>query len=293
MTATTLNASAVVTDVEPRRRKGTLPVGTKIAMTFLAFLLLAAIFAPWIAPYDPIEQDMTARQLGMSWDHPFGTDRFGRDVFSRLIWGGRNAFTGVAIAISIAVTLGISWGTIAGFWPNKLGTFMMRIADVLIAFPTLVLAVAITGSLGIGLVTSMVAVGLVLSPNTAQLTRSGVLAARNSEFVQSARLSGVRTGTIILRHVLPLALGPVVIQITIYTGLAFVIQGALAFLGLGPQRPVPSWGSDLSDAYTQILIAPWQILPPGVLLGLVVLAVYRCGDTLRDHMSDLATEDRR
>lgn len=291
MTATPLTESAVglhTDETRPRRRR--IPISTKVALTFLAVLLLAAIFAPWIAPYDPITQDMTARQVGRSWDHLLGTDRFGRDIFSRLIWGGRNAFGGVAIAIAVAVGIGIPWGTIAGFWPRVVGTFMMRITDIFLAFPTLVLAVAITGSLGIGLVTSMVAIGIALSPNTAQLTRSGVLAVRNSEFVQSARLSGVRTSSIIVRHVLPLALGPVIIQITIYTGLAFVIQGALAFLGLGPQRPTPSWGSDLSDAYSQILVSPWQILPPGLLLGLVVLSVYRCGDTLRDHVSDLPTE---
>jgi peptide/nickel transport system permease protein len=145
--------------------------------------------------------------------------------------------------------------------------------------------VAITGSLGAGLVTSMVAIGLVLSPNTAQLTRSGVLSLRQQQFVQSARLSGVRTPIILARHVLPLALRPVVVQLTIYTGLTFVIQGVLSFLGLGVPKPAPSWGSDLSDAYAQILPAPAQIIAPGVLLGVVVLCVYRVGDALRDRMS--------
>ncbi|WP_116997004.1 ABC transporter permease [Desertimonas flava] len=275
----------VDTIAEPRPARRRRPVGLTVAIAFLAVALLAAIFAPLVAPHDPIAQNLGLRNAGPSWSHILGTDRFGRDVVSRLIWGGRNAFGGVAIAISVAVILGIPWGTIAGFWPRRTGTILMRVADVLLAFPTLVLAVAITGSLGVGLVTSMISVGLVLSPNTAQLTRTGVLALRNREFVLSARLSGVRTGTVLVRHVLPLALGPVVIQITIYTGLAFVIQGALAFLGLGPQRPTPSWGSDLADAYGEILVNPWQILPAGVLLGLIVLSVYRCGDALRDRMS--------
>lgn len=149
----------------------------------------------------------------------------------------------------------------------------------------LVLAVAITGSLGAGLVTSMVSVGLVLSPKTAQLTKTGVQALRGQQFVLSARLSRVPAPVILARHILPSALRPVVVQVTIYTGLGFVIQGVLSFIGLGIQRPEPSWGSDLSDAYSQILTAPMQITAPGVLLGLVVMCVYRLGDALRDRMS--------
>ncbi|QFG21627.1 ABC transporter permease [Actinomadura sp. WMMB 499] len=270
------------------------PPGARLPVAVLALLLAAAALAPWIAPHDPLTQDLAGRLQGPSMDHWLGTDRFGRDVLSRLIWGGRNAFAGVAICIGVAVLLGVPWGTAAGFWPRYVGTVLMRISDTMIAFPLLVLAIAITGSLGVGLVTSMVAVGLVLAPNTAQLTRAGVLAVREQDFVASARLSGVWTPIVLVRHVLPTALRPVVIQMTIYTGLTFVIQGALAFLGLGPQRPTPSWGSDLNDAYSQILSAPMLILPPGLLLGVVVLCVYRVGDSLRDRMSTgLSPDDRK
>lgn len=270
------------------------PPGARLPVAVLALLLAAAALAPWIAPHDPLTQDLANRLQGPSMDHWLGTDRFGRDVLSRLIWGGRNAFAGVAICIGVAVLLGVPWGTAAGFWPRYVGTVLMRISDTMIAFPLLVLAIAITGSLGVGLVTSMVAVGLVLAPNTAQLTRAGVLAVREQDFVASARLSGVWTPIVLVRHVLPTALRPVVIQMTIYTGLTFVIQGALAFLGLGPQRPTPSWGSDLNDAYSQILSAPLLILPPGLLLGVVVLCVYRVGDSLRDRMSTgLSPDDRK
>ncbi|WP_198392244.1 ABC transporter permease [Brevibacterium yomogidense] len=189
--------------------------------------------------------------------------------------------------------LGIPWGTIAGFWPRYVGSVLMRLSDIMIAFPLLVLAIAITGSLGSGLVTSMIAVGLVLAPNTAVLTRAGVLVVRDKDFVASSRLSGVPTPILIVRHVLPEALRPVVIQLTIYTGLTFVIQGAMAFLGLGPQRPTPSWGSDLNEAYGNILSAPLLILPPGILLGIVVLCVYHLGDALRDRMSTASALDTR
>lgn len=270
-----------------------MPLGARLSLAVLALLLAAAVLAPWIAPHDPLAQDLVHKLQGPSADHLLGTDRFGRDVLSRLIWGGRNAFGGVLICVAVAVLLGVPWGTAAGFWPRYVGTVLMRISDTLIAFPLLVLAIAITGSLGVGLVTSMVAVGLVLAPNIAQLTRAGVLAGRESDFVSSARLSGVWTPMVLARHVLPIALRPVVIQMTIYTGLTFVIQGALAFLGLGPQRPTPSWGSDLNDAYSQILSAPLLIVPPGLLLGCVVLCVYRLGDSLRDRMSSKPTPGDR
>ncbi|WP_433249428.1 ABC transporter permease [Actinomadura nitritigenes] len=269
------------------------PAGVWLSAAVLVLLLAAALLAPWLAPHDPLSQDLAHKLQGPSAGHLLGTDRFGRDVLSRLMWGGRNAFGGVAICVAVAVLLGVPWGTAAGFWPRYVGTVLMRISDIMIAFPLLVLAIAITGSLGVGLVTSMVAVGLVLAPGTAQLTRAGVLAVREQDFVASARLSGVWTPILLVRHVLPTALRPVVIQMTIYTGLTFVIQGALAFLGLGPQRPTPSWGSDLNDAYSQILSAPLLILPPGLLLGVVVLCVYRLGDSLRDRMSSELTPGNR
>jgi peptide/nickel transport system permease protein len=260
--------------------------GLWLAAVIVVLLLVAALLAPWVAPYDPLVQDLLHRNSGPSGAHLLGTDQFGRDVLSRLIWGGRNAYGGVAIAMVVTLVVGVVWGTVAGFWPRFTGTILMRLADVMIAFPTMVLAVAITGSLGAGLTTSMIAVGLVLAPHTAQLTRAGVLGVRERQFVLSARLSGVRTPIVLLRHVLPLALRPVVVQLTIYTGLTFVIQGVLSFLGLGVPKPAPSWGSDLSDAYSQILNAPLQIIAPGVLLGIVVLCVYRVGDSLRDRMSN-------
>jgi peptide/nickel transport system permease protein len=267
--------------------------GVIVAVVIVVGLLLAALLAPWVAPYDPLAQDLTARLAGPSARHLLGTDLFGRDVLSRLIWGGRNAFGGVAVAMAVTIVVGVLWGAVSGYWSTYVGTTLMRVADIMIAFPTMVLAVAITGSLGPGLITSMVAIGLVFSPNTARLTRTGVLAVRQQHFVLSARLSGVRSPVILVRHILPLALRPVVVQVTIFTGLAFVLQGVLSFLGLGVARPTPSWGSDLSDAYTQILTAPLQVVAPGVLLGIVVLCVYRVGDAMRDRMGSSGVRTER
>jgi peptide/nickel transport system permease protein len=285
MTATATSDRPQRTRRRSRRHRRRGGAGMVLALAILAALLLAAVLAPLVAPYDPLAQDLTARLAGPSAHHLLGTDLFGRDVLSRLIWGGRNAFGGVAVAMAVTTVVGVLWGAVAGYWARYLGTTLMRLADIAIAFPTMVLAVAITGSLGPGLITSMVAIGLVFSPNTARLTRTGVLAVRQQHFVLSARLSGVRAPIILARHILPSALRPVVVQTTIFTGLAFVLQGVLSFLSLGVQRPAPSWGSDLSDAYGQILTAPMQVIAPGALLGIVVLCVYRVGDGLRDRMS--------
>lgn len=262
------------------------------SLAVLAVLLAAAVLAPVLAPYDPAAQDLANRLSGPTAEHVLGTDRFGRDVFSRLMWGGRNAFAGVAIAIAVSLAIGIPWGVVAGYWPRVIGTAMMRLADVFLAFPALVLAAALTGALGPNLVTSMVSVGVAFSPSIARLTRAGVLELREREFVLSARLSGCRVPIVMIRHLLPIALRPVAVQATIYTGLAFIIQGSLSFLGLGVQPPQPSWGADLSGAYTVILTAPHLIVAPGVLIGVVVLCVYRVGDAVRARMgSDVSADN--
>lgn len=266
------------------RRRGFLarqPIGLIASIAFLVGLLVVSLLASWTAPYSPYAQDLTDRLASPSASHWLGTDGFGRDVFSRLIWGARSAYAGVAIAILVAIVLGIPWGIIAGYWRTFVGPVMMRCADALLAFPALVLAIAITGVLGVGLITSMVSVGIVYAPIVARLTCAGIMEVRDREFVQSAKVAGCKDRTILARHILPHAIGPVVVQLTILTGLAFIIESALAFLGLSVQPPTANWGADLAAAYQYILERPFQVLPPGLLIALVVLCVYRIGDALR------------
>lgn len=266
-------------------------VGLVMSITVLALLLLAALLAPVIAPDNPLAQNLSHTKAGPSLAHLLGTDYYGRDVLSRLIWGGRSAFLGVAISLGVGLVLGVPWGLAAGYWPRWTGAVLMRLADTLLAFPALVLAVVITGVLGPNLYTSMTSVGVVFAPVFARLTRVGALEVRQREFVLAARLSGCNRRVILLRHVFPAALGPVVVQATIFAGLAFIIEGGLSFLGLGVQPPAPSWGSDLALAYQYILSSPGQVVPPGVLIAIVVLCVYRIGDALRSRLAvDYATE---
>ena len=215
--------------------------GLVISLVVLIGLIAVSIFAPLLAPYSPTAQDLTRRLAGPSAANWLGTDSYGRDVLSRLIYGGRSAFLGVLIAMGVALVLGIPWGLAAGYWPRVAGILLMRVADAFLAFPALVLAIAITGVLGPNLVSSMVSVGIVFAPFIARLMRSGVLEARQRDYVTSARLSGCPNLLIIVRHILPTAIGSVIVQATVLTGLAFIIEGALSFLGLGVQAPTPSW----------------------------------------------------
>jgi peptide/nickel transport system permease protein len=261
------------------------PLGLAVSVAVIGALILAALLAPLIAPYDPLLQNLGHTMSAPSASHLLGTDYYGRDVLSRLIWGGRTAFLGVVICLAVGLGLGVPWGLAAGYWPRWTGSVLMRIADTLLAFPALVLAVVITGILGPNLITSMTSVGVVFAPVFARLTRVGVLEVREREFVLSARLSGCSKRVILIRHVVPAALGPVVVQATIFAGLAFIIEGALGFLGLGVQPPAPSWGGDLALAYQYILSSPGQVVAPGLLIAVVVLCVYRIGDALRSRLA--------
>ncbi|MBF6301010.1 ABC transporter permease [Nocardia amamiensis] len=260
-------------------------VGLWVAVGILGVLVLMSILAPVVAPYSPTDQDLTSRFAGPSTVHLLGTDNFGRDVLSRLIWGGRSSFAGVLIAVGAGLALGIPWGLGAGYGPRWFRTVLMRMADAFLAFPALVLAIAITGVLGPDLVTAMCSVGVVFAPVIARLTAGGVAEVRRREYVLSARMSGCPAHVILIRHVLPHAIGPVIIQAAVFAGLAFIIEAALSFIGLGIQPPAPSWGGDLNNAYQHILSAPGQVLAPGVLIAVAVLATYRIGDECRDLLS--------
>lgn len=257
----------------------------RAAIAVMTILLLAAVFAPWVAPYDPNAQDLQTRFAGPSIHHLFGTDGLGRDVFSRMIWGGRSAFEGVIISIVVALLIGVPWGVVAGYWPRFLGPALMRLADSMLSFPALVLAIVVTGIIGASLVSSMISVGIVFSPVLARLARIGVLEYRTKGYVDSAILSGCPRRIIVFRHILPFAIAPVVVQVTIFTGLAFIIEGAISFLGLGIQPPTANWGGDLAIAYQNILASPGQIIAPGLMIAITVLCVYRIGDYVRDRLS--------
>ncbi len=268
----------------PGPKKGARQAGLLLAVGVIVALALTAILAPMLAPYDPIKQDLENQVAGPSMQHLLGTDEFGRDVLSRLIWGTRPALLGVLVAIATASIIGLPWGLIAGYAGGLIDLVLMRIADALLVLPGLVIALAITTALGSNLANAMLAVGIVFSPILARVLRSGVLTVRDREYVMVTRLYGLPPRHRMLHHVLPNALAPALIQITLLTGISFLAQAALGFLGIGVQPPSPSWGDSLSAAYKFIIVDPAATLAPGITIVLTVLAVYRIGDALRDRL---------
>jgi peptide/nickel transport system permease protein len=277
--ATGQEAAAVLT----QRRGGRRP-GPVLAMGWTALVVLIAVLAPVLAPYDPIKQDLASAISGPSAAHLLGTDEYGRDVLSRLIWGIRPALVGVLVAIAVASVIGLPWGLVSGYAGGRADLVLMRVADALLVLPALVIALAITTALGETLTNAMLAIGIVFSPIVARVLRSGVLTVRDREFVMVTRLYGLPPRHRMLQHVLPNALAPALVQITLLAGIAFLVQAALGFLGVGVQPPSPSWGDSLSSAYKFISVAPAMTLAPGVTIVLTVLSVYRIGDALRDRL---------
>jgi peptide/nickel transport system permease protein len=269
---------------EERRRPRGRGVGLALALGFIAAVALVALLAPVLAPYDPIKQDLENAAAGASAQHLLGTDEFGRDVLSRLIWGARPALLGVLVATATACAIGLPWGLIAGYAGGLADLVLMRVADALLVLPGLVFAIAITGALGANLTNAMLAVGIVFSPIVARVLRSGVLTVRDREYVAVTRMYGLPARHRLLRHVLPNAVAPAVIQITLLTGISLLAQSALGFLGIGVQPPSSSWGDSLNAGYKFIIVDPAATLAPGVTIVLTVLAVYRIGDAVRERL---------
>lgn len=252
-----------------------------IAAIVLAVLVLAGVLADWVAPYDPLKTDSSAVFDGPSGAHLIGTDGYGRDVLSRLIHGATTAMGGASITVVIVLLLGIPWGLAAGMLGGIVDATLMRLADALVAIPGLVMAVAIAGAFGPSLRTSMVGLGVVLAPSIAILLRAAVLPLRRADYLLVARSLGVGPVRATVRHVLPNASPPVIVQTCSIASLALIVQGALGFLGLGVQPPEPSWGSDLAAAYNHFTAAPFATVVPGVVLVLAAFSLSRLGDGLR------------
>ena len=237
--------------------------------------------APWIAPYLPTAQDAGNALAAPSAKHLLGTDDLGRDVLSRMIHGAPATLYASFLAVSIAILLGMPVGLIAGFLGGWIDDAISRLIDTLLSFPGIVLAIAVTGALGIGLTNSMIAVGLVFSPQVARLVRARTLVVRQELYVDASRCFGGSTLRILWRHVLPNTVQPVIVQVTLMLAGALLAEASLSFLGLGIQPPTPSWGSMLARAYQNMEIAPAQMYPPGLAILLTALAFNTLGESLR------------
>jgi peptide/nickel transport system permease protein len=262
-----------------RRLLETRLVGTGLAIT--AIVLLCALAAPLLSPYDPNEQDYLAITDPPSASHVLGTDDLGRDVLSRIIYGSRVSLEVGLIAVGIAVACGASFGLLAGYAGGIADDVIMRVVDAIQAFPNLILALAITAALGPSIANAMLAIGFVAAPGMARLTRGQTLSVREREFVAAARICGASPLEIMRRHIWPNVTAPIVVQATLLLGTAIVTEAALSFLGVGVQPPTPSWGAMLRTGSQYLEVAPWIGIVPGVAIFLTVLAFNFVGDGLR------------
>ncbi len=261
-------------------RRTSARIGVAIALLFLVL----TVAAPWIAPCDPYDQDLSSALSPPSADHPFGADQYGRDVLSRVMYGTRTALVAIVVAGGLALTVGGALGLIAGFVGGMADTVIMRVVDVLLAFPYLLLALIIVAALGPSLTNSIIAIGIIYTPQYARLMRGQVLAIQNAEFVWAARSVGATRARIMLRHVLPNSFSPVAVMATLQAGSVVVETAGLSFLGLGAQPPSPDWGALLADGHSYFLSAWWIATFPGLAIFLVVLGFNLIGDALRDQL---------
>lgn len=253
-----------------------------MGMGILIFMALVGIFAPFIAPHGPDEQKIKDAFSAPSLQYPFGTDNLGRDVLSRVIYGTRISLSVGFISVAIAFVLGCPLGLIAGFFGGKVETIIMRIMDVFLAIPNMLLAIAISAALGTGVGKSMLAVGIAYMPVYARMMRATSMTIKNEEFIEAARANNSNNWRIMIKHIFPNAISPLIVQTTLGVAHGILMISSLSFIGLGVQPPTPEWGSMLAAGRAFLRNNPWLCTFPGIAIMLSVLSFNLMGDGLRD-----------
>lgn len=254
-----------------------------VGLVFIVVWTLLAIIAPAIAPYEPNAPETIHKLEAPSAAHLFGTDNFGRDIFSRVLYGARISIWSGLIAVGISFLVGVPLGGVAAYYGGVLGNVIMRFMDMLLAFPSLVLAMAIAASIGPGLSSAMVAVGIVGVPEFARLMFGQTISLREKEFVEAGRAIGLKDSVILFRHILPNALAPLLVRVTLGMGFAILTAASLNFLGLGVQPPTAEWGAMISEGRGYIISGQWWIVSfPGLAIATSILGFNLLGDGLRD-----------
>lgn len=256
------------------------PMG-RLGIIGIFLVILMAVFAPLIAPYEP-DAMIAMPQSPPSLEHLFGTDNYGRDIFSRILYGAQVSLKVGVIAVGIGAVAGYLLGLIAGYFEGIVDRVIMCVMDILFAFPSILLAIFITAVLGRGLVNTMIAIGIVNIPVFARTVRASVISAKGLEYVSNARSVGVKTGAILVRHISPNVVAPFTVQATLALSSAILTEASMSFLGLGIQPPDPSWGSMLSEARTYMEQSPWMALFPIIFISVTILLFNILGDSLRD-----------
>lgn len=265
-------------------RKNRIRVRLTLFLILAATLLLVAIFADRIVPYDPYAQDLSKSLLPPSAEHWMGTDRYGRDMFSRVVVGAQTSIFSTLALVSVISVFGTAVGTLCGYYGGAMDSVVMRISDVCLAFPGLVFALAIAAMLGGGVGNAVLALAVISWPKYARVARSQTLAHKTSGFVAAARLSGDSSMQMILRHILPNILGPILVTAMLDIGTMMMELAGLSFLNLGAQPPTAEWGNMMSGGRSMLQTYPWLVLSPGFAIFLSVVIFNLLGDTVRDYM---------
>ena len=248
----------------------------------LTLLILGAILAPWIAPYDYAEQVIEDAYQSPNSVHFFGTDEFGRDIFSRILLGARLSLVIGFIAVAIAIVVGGLLGALAGYFGKAVDNIIMRLMDILMSIPSLLLAIAITATLGSSMINLMIAVGIATIPGYSRIVRAAVLSIKDQEFVEGAKAVGTSDLKIILRHILPNCLAPIIVKATLDVAICILTAAGMSFIGIGLQPPSPEWGAMLSDARYYIRDYAYMAFFPGMCIALTIFSLNVIGDGLRD-----------
>ncbi|KKK37393.1 diguanylate cyclase [Mesobacillus campisalis] len=252
-----------------------------VSMIYLLLLVFLSLFASWIVPFDPNEQDLSKVMLPPDGTNWFGTDELGRDVFSRVLMGAQAAIQAGLVAILIPLVIGVPLGIISGYLGGIVDDIFMRIVDAILSFPAILLALGITGALGVSLWNAMIAIGIIFTPQFARLARGQTLQVRREPYVEAAKISGAGPLWIMMKHILPNILSPIIVQASFSFSLAILVEASLSFLGMGAQSPQVSWGGMLQQAYSMIFVNPLMMLFPGIAILISVLAGNFFGDGLR------------
>lgn len=253
-----------------------------LGLGLVGVISLAAVLAPWLAPFDPLDIDVNVILQPPSWTHPLGTDALGRDVLSRILWGGRVSLWVGFVAVGISTAIGLALGLVAGYFGKLTDEIVMRGVDVMLCFPSFFLILAVIAFLEPSLTNIMVVIGLTSWMGVARLVRAETLTLKSRDFVLAARVAGAGPGRILLRHILPNALAPVLVSASLGVAGAILVESSLSFLGLGVQPPDPSWGNMLMEGKDVLGIAPWLSVFPGLAILLTVLGYNLLGESLRD-----------
>ncbi len=256
---------------------------TSVVGLIMAFcVVVIALIAPWISFYDPISQDMNVQHSPPSWAHPFGTDSYGRDQFSRIVWGSRVSLIVGILSVLFAMAAGIPLGMIGGYQGGRIDGLVLRFIDIFMSFPIVILGLLVLAVMGPGLIKIVIAISIALTPRIARLARGSTLSVKAKEYIEAARAIGQNDSRIMMIHVLPNIFGEILVMGTLWVATAIIVEASLSFIGLGVRPPTPSWGAMIRDGLDQLTNAPWLSIFPGVAIFVSVFSFNLIADGLRD-----------